>query len=356
MNNQYRKIKINKSDTLDTLSEKLGLEKQEMIGFHNVHAKQKELIIHDLPVGLEELYVYPFIYQKIKDSSLKVKLESDYKLVNKPTKQTLHYGVLYYITSGEEENTIKFEISVKYLKQDYQGLYYEVNKTSPTFINDSETDIIADVLAEKVAAVFYPLTVIVNEQGKWIGIANYEAVKSRWQTVKKTIYKDYEGQWIADYVQECENNLATESRFVQTMAGNWFLNAYFSGIYNRYGNAYHLVNSNFGFENKTTFPILTDIAGLQYATKYYLQELLDEDQIVKIDVTGILDDSRSKADIENRLNFSSIEDPSATKATGSYTAKYFLDTATQTIESMVLECSIELDIPQKVKIVIATLK
>jgi hypothetical protein len=356
MNNQYKKIKINKGDTLDTLSEKLGLEKDEMIEFHNIRASPKEQILYDLPNDLQELYVYPFIYQKIKDPSLKVALDFNYKLVHQPNKEKIAYGVQYTITSGEEETSMKFEATVCYLTQDNHNFHYEVNKISPTFIDGIEADIMADVLAEKVATVLYPLTIIVSDEGKWIGIANYEAVKSRWKTVKETIYKDYEGQWIADYVQECENNLSDENTFVQSMAGNWFLNAYFAGLYTGYANAYNVINEWFGFERKTTFPVLATVAGLQYHTKYHLQELLDEDAIVKIDVTGVLDDPRSKDDLENRLDFANMEDSNSAKATGSYTAKYFLDVSTQNIASMVLECSVDLDVPQKVKITIATIK
>jgi hypothetical protein len=355
MNSTYKKIKINKGDTLETLSQKLGLEKQEMIAVHNIHANPKEQILYDLPNDLQELYVYPFIYQKIKDPSLKVALDFNYKLVHKPNKEKVAYGVQYFITSGEEVTEIKQELTVCYLAQDRHHFLYEIDKITPTYINDTTADLMADTLAEKVSVVYYPLTVIVNEQGKWIGIANYLEVKSRWEGVKESIYKDFEGEWIDNYVQECENNLSDENTFVESMAGHWFLNAYFAGLYTGYANPYAVLNSSFGFERNSTFPLLTNRLGLQYATKYHLQELLDEDAVVKIHTTGTLDDARSKNDLESGLRFVNLEQDNTTKATGSYSAKYFLETTTNSILSMLLECSIDLDIPQRVKIIIASL-
>ena len=350
MNIKYKKFRISKNDKLETLSKKLGLKTDEMIGFHNVFAKEDEFIMYDLPEHLQELYVYPYIYDNIKDTRLKVKLADNYKLAHLPKKEVLSYGVMYFINSGEEETTMKYEISVSYLKKDTIGLYFEIDKISATYINDEEANTVADELAEILSATLYPLTIIVDENGKWNNVANFKEIKNRWDKVKETIYKDFEGDWINDYLQECENNLIDENTFTLSLKENWFLNAYFGGIYFYYGNS-------FNFENSMNFPVLTEIADLQYTVKHNLQELLNEEDTVKIDVTGFLNDARSKEDFENKLNFpfQTLENQNAEKATGSYNAKYFLNTTTQSIESMMVECKINLDIPQKIKIIIASI-
>jgi hypothetical protein len=348
MNVHYKKFKIINGDTLQTLSLKLGLRMDEMIGYHNIYANEKEYIYYDIPIGLEEIYVYPYIYKKIKDDRLKVKLESNYKLAHKPKKETLKYGVMYFINSGEDENTVKFEVSVSYLNQNERGLHFEIDKISPTFINDLEADIIANELAEKVSAIVYPLRVIVNHIGKWVSIANFTEIKSRWDIVKATIYKDYEGEWVDNYIEKSERNLINENTFTHSLTDNWFLNTYFGGIYTYY-------TDSFSFETNIDFPVIIGIKELNYSVNYNLQELLNNEDIVKIDVLGILDDTRSKADLENNLNFANqvIEEPNPKKATGNYQAKYFLNIETQSIESIILECSVNIDKPQKIKVVIA---
>lgn len=350
MDIKYKKFKINQGDKLEILSQKLGLKIDEMIGFHNIFAKEDDFIMYDLPKHLEELYVYPYIYDNIKDTRLKVQLAPNHKLAHLPKKGMLNYGVMYFITSGEEEISMKYEISVSYLKKDTIGLYFEIDKISPTYINDEEANTIADEVAEKVSATLYPLTVIVDEDGKWFGIANFKEIKNRWEKVKDTIYNDFEGSWITDYIQECENNLTDENTFLFSLKDNWFLNAYFGGIYIYYRNS-------FSFDKSVAFPVLTEIADLQYTAKYNLQELLNEEDIIKIDVAGFLDDARSKEDFENKLNFpyQSLENQNTNKATGNYNAKYYLNTITQSIKSMMVECTINLDVPQKIKIIIASI-
>ena len=350
MNIKYKKFKISKNDKLETLSKKLGLKTDEMIGFHNVFAKENEFIMYDLPKHLDELYVYPYIYDNIKDTRLKVQLAPNYKLAHLPKKDVLKYGVMYFINSGEEETTMKYEVSVSYLKKDTIGLYFEIDKISPTFINDEEANTIADELAEIVSATLYPLTIIVDENGKWIDVANFKEIKNRWEKVKEIIYKDFEGDWVNDYLHECENNLIDENTFFLSLKGNWFLNAYFAGIYIYYG-------KTFSIEKNVNFRLLTEIADLEYTTKYSLQELLNEEDIIKIDVTGFLNDERSKEDFENKLNFphQPLENQNVENATGSYNAKYYLNTTTQSIESMMVECTINLDIKEKVKIIIASI-
>jgi hypothetical protein len=56
---RFAAYKIKAEDTIQSLSTKLNISLQELRNFHNVFAKQEELISIDLHKGLEFLYIYP---------------------------------------------------------------------------------------------------------------------------------------------------------------------------------------------------------------------------------------------------------------------------------------------------------
>ncbi|WP_268223559.1 hypothetical protein [Sinomicrobium oceani] len=349
---KYRTYKIHKGDTLISVAEALGITPQEAKSFHNIFSSEDDLISVDLPPHLRTLYVYPHIYEKIRDNPAFVKFNYGYTLRFKPVEKALNYGVMYTISSGEkEENTLKYRVSVTFIRQDEKGYVFEIDRLSKTYVNGEEASEIADELAEKVSGAVYPLEVVVDEDGNWMDITNHPVIRRRWEQVKKGIFEEYDGAWVKQYVAESEVSLEDKELLKMSLSGDWFLVAYFGQIYVDY-------TPRFVFENKISFPVVPFIKPVAYIVKQEVKMLLDEYGLVQISQEGKVSDNRSKTDLENRQNFphDALLYPESEKAEGTYKAKYFLNAGNNLIESLFLECSLQLEKPKKIKVVVSLLE
>jgi hypothetical protein len=347
---KYKTYKIKPTDTLGIVAKGFQKTKQEIKEFHNIFCSHEEIIKKDFPASLENLYIYPYLDVYANDNRPKVKFESGQNLVFNPIIKKINYGVMYTITVGEEVNTMKFEACVEFIKKEENGLFlFQIDRLSKTFINDEETDSIADQIAEKAASVIYPLKIIVNKKGNWKSIYNFKDILKRWKDNKKAILEEYQGQWVEKYLELNEQTLSEKFILENALSKDWFLSAYFGNIFINYTDLYSNIN-------KVEFPLLSDCASLHYEVEQTIEKYLDEYNLVNISQNGLLVEERSKMDIENSfsLPYFTLLDPNSEKAKGKFRSRYFLDKE-NTIESVFIECTIDLDIPRKLEVVISVL-
>ena len=345
---KYRNHSIKKGDIIQSLVDELGITKFELVGFHNANCKNDDVIGLGLPIHIKELFVYPHIREIKKENYPTAQFDSGYTLRCKPTDKKKTYGVSYTVTEANSEvNKISFKITLE-CKQISNGHFlYEINKQE-TYINDQEADLIANQLAEKVAHVLYPLRIIVNPDGKFAGIHNYEAIKKRWVIEKEKLLEYYQGDWSNKYLELTEVTLQSEIKLFNALCGDWFLSSFFGVIYVNY-------TPYFKFENSITFPILPNILTITYKILQITDEYLDEHGQLIVEQNGVLNDERSLSDIENGASFANyaMQYPDAEKATGEFTSKYFLNPINNTIDSLFLRCSIALDQPKIIQVIIS---
>ena len=350
MNSKYKKYRLKKGDTLSGVASILGKPVQEIKNFHNIFCEHEEVIVFDFPETLQELFIYP----QYEDAELynipRTPLDGS-RLSLKPSEKSIDYGVMYTIHSGEEENTMKYEVRVSFLEKLEASAYlYRIERLSKTFINDDEANTIADELAEKAASVLYPLEVVVDENGKWQQVYNHHVILSRWEKVKDVILDEFEGEWVDKYLMFTERTLENEIGLNSSLSKDWFLNAYFSGVYANYTN-------QLKYESETLFNLLPSTTALSYKTEHKIEQYLDEDNLIAIEINGFLNDERCKADIEenNIMPYYSLLDPAEKKAEGKFRSKYFLNGSNKTIETLYVDCSIDLAVPKRVEIVVSVL-
>ncbi|VXC01365.1 conserved hypothetical protein [Flavobacterium sp. 9AF] len=351
MKPKYKKYKIKKNDTLESIANKLEKSIHEIKSFHNVFCDSDSYIGVSLPNHLKELYIYPEFNEKELSLLQKVFTNDNYKLSQTPSNNTLNYGVMYTIYSGKEKNSIKFEVEVQYLeKKNEDNLLFLVNKKSITYINDEEVNTIADELAVKTSSVLYPLELVITNEGNWIAIHNYETIYKRWEKIKEAILDEYEGEWVEKYLNLNEKTLADENLLFDSLKKDWFLASYFNTVFVYYSHKYR-------FNTKISFPILPNCKAVEYDIEQKINEFIETNDTIRIEQNGELKDERSKLDLENNLNvpYYGALYPDYNKAKGNYRSVYLINAKTKVIESLFLECSVELDIEKKTQIVVSVL-
>jgi hypothetical protein len=353
MNLQYKIYKIQKGDTLTSVALQLNRNEYDLKSYHNTYCAIEDLIGIDFPKHLTALIVSSF--ESIKkeeklDAHKRVRLGSKEKFDFFPSSLNKNYGVLIVLEKGNDAQTIKYDLNLRYVRQEEKDKVFELNRISKMYINDEEADAIADVLAVKVAQVLYPLQILIDENGSFSGIANYEQIQQRWEDVKDKIYDEYEGEWVEKYIELNEEVINDKESMEFSLWNDYFIRTYFNGIYREYP------------ENKSRtggiqFPVLHEVSDINFKVKSEIEEYYDESNFIVLNQNGIIDEERAKEDLESKFNFPFYANPdsSYTIAEGAYRGKYFLNPSDHAIEAAYLEASVELDILERIKVSIANL-
>jgi hypothetical protein len=357
MQTSYPKYKIKPGDTIERLTQLFGFERSVWLRYHNDKCRMEHVIRNKIPPAVREIYLLPELWDKadflnaqsalkeVSEKRIRQKVEFGYEktLPMKACYETLHYGVMLTLFNAGTANTIKCERSVRWLKKEDKRHLIEVDNPSGTYINDREPDLVFDVLAVKAASALYPLELIVMRAEGIIGIHNLSAIRKRWENVRLQIRKYYEGDTLEKYLRLHDKTLQNEDALLRSLHNDWFLHAYFNKIYQTYG-------ENHSFSNIISVPFIFDAKEIEYTVKQNIHPIVDERGYIKIEMKGNFSDKRSVVDLESGLNYAQY--PSI-QPLGNYCAQYLLESKCHTIDTLTVDCSLDLSKGKKTSIVVS---
>lgn len=349
----HDKYFIKKGDTFHSIAEELEVEWNVLRTYHNTHCVNDEDVINAyLPSHLEFLLLKRIKLQANGEPEpvplKKAILGKDFSLPFQQISIKSDYGVICTIANGDEIHTLKYEMSMKWEGTDQNGYsFYEIDRLSKIYNNDIESDTIASELAEKVSSVLYPLIVVVDYEGNFVAVHNFQDIKNRWQNHMPEILEAYPGEVSEKYLALFDENLKSKEMLSLALSYDWFIRAFFNGIHTGY-------TSKLSFESNVYFPFLAKNDDLKFRVTRKMDEYLDENHLINIDIKGILEEDRTKTDFESEFDLP-ISSSLDQRAVGSYRAKYFLNPNNYTIETLFIECSIALDVPQKFSVMVTDL-
>lgn len=259
----------------------------------------------------------------------------------------LEYGVMITVFNGSRRDTIRYEVSIKWIEKDNLHSLAVIDRITPVYVNDTEPDYVADELALQVSSTLYPLILLINSNGAYAGIHNYPEIAKQWQQKKEKIRKYYTGEWTEKYLRLNDRILLNKENLERSLHNDWFLYAFFNRIHCNYPNGSQARRID-------SFPFFQKKKGIDYEVTRTINEFIDEQGYITINMQGILADERSKTDLEHTLNFPSHKD--SEKATGIYNGKYILESRYHTIDALMLNCSLDLEENKKVSIVISRIR
>lgn len=348
----YLTYVIKSGDTPESVALKFGIDPFDLRNSHNRFCPLKDAIGPVFPHHLKFLILKPeevILTDEEKEKNRKKVVFNDglHKLSLNYSHGENTYGVFYTIKNGTETQTIQQKLNVKWKAKNEGYNFYEVNRIGKIYINDTEATTMVDEIAEQASAALYPLLAVVDENGQWVYINNFNKIQERWTEVKKKIRKYYKGTDVEKYFSIYDKNLEDSTTLYLSLSKDWFLNAFFNAIHIQYPEILSV-------KQHMMFPFLAKCEDIQYNVEQKLDEYLDVDKFIVIDINGQLDDERTKTDFEQELNIP-VKEYSEQKAAGAYRAKYFLNPNTYLPESLMITCDLLLDIPQKYTITISNL-
>ncbi len=337
---QYSVYDIKKEDTLERIATFFEKSKQEIVGFHNIYAKQDDLIGMELPTHLQQLFLYPNLH--FKATGVAKHLNESYlhhhyhKILNK-------YRVQYTYTEGEQKMHIEFEISLQNKGVFKEGHIYEIHKISATEINsEDDTNDIEDV-KEKILNLLYPIQVLVRENGTWQELLFDKRIVKRFEVAKQEILEYYKGKLVDDLLHHAEKNLCNETKFKELFADNWLLDAIFSNVYRYY-------NNNEATEEALHFALLKGVLPQKFMVLQKISNFDEDKKLVTVCKKGILNDERTQAQLEQLVQEQNFDEQGETFATGALEQNTVLNVETFALESVHLTASIDLHVPRVVEI------
>lgn len=340
---EYRTHKIRKGDTLQSVAVELNIDAQELRRYHNMRCNIPDLIEADFKSHLELLILAPeksnVVAVSEKKTPKKVTFGSKaFTIPFYPVNINNNYNVKYTFEKGEKVKHLEFDVSVKWLQADKNGIcFFEIDRLSKIKINGKEAETKVDELAEDAASVLYPMQVVVDQSGNWIDIFNYKTIKDRWETKKVEIIDYFDGKNVLNYIDTIEYTLKNEESLLESLSDDWFLKVFFNGIHTCYG-------SDLRIEKESSFSMIPRKAKVNVDAEQTIEEYLDEANLIVIKQKGEFTDEKIK---EKFL----IEEESI----GDYNAEYFLNPNHYSIEKIKLECTLHLNSPRKVTVEINNL-
>lgn len=338
----FRTYQIRKGDTLQSVANELGVDARELRRYHNMRCTIPDVIEDDFKSYLKLLILAPEKSDAITLDEKKPKKvifgSKAFTIPFYPVNINNSYVVKYSIDKGDKIKHIEYNVSVKWLRADKNGIcFFEIDRLSKVLIDGKAAETKVDVLAEMTASILYPMQVVVDQSGNWIDIFNYNTIRERWEDEKIKILEFYDGKHILKYIDAVEYTLRDEESLMESLSDDWFLTVFFNGVHTCYG-------SDLVIEKDTHFSIMPKKAIVNTNAEQKIEEHLDEANLIVIKQKGEFTDE----DLKEKFL---IDDEVA----GYYSAEYSLNPNHYSIEKIALECTLNLDSPKKVNIEISNL-
>jgi hypothetical protein len=334
--------KIQEGDTPILVADKLEITLDELRHYHNFNCiEDRDVINADFPSHLEFLLLKPTKQESNNEQEnakpTKVIFDNDFKIPFHNVRGKNSYMVLQTAESEKHLQTIKYKVSVEYIKKDKNGYsLFEIDRISKVYLNNVQVDTLTDVIAEEVSNVLYPLLIVVDPEGKWIDLHNFSAIRERWMAKRKLIVEKNESAAIHKYLNTIDSILNEEENLLQNLSDDWFLKVFFNGIHTTY-------TSDLSFTTAVDFAITPKDNALTFQVTQKIDEFLNDSNMVVIEKKGTLANTSQESAFEKNI-FS-----------GSYHSIYHLNPNTYSIENASLECDIIGELTKKATVKIYNL-
>lgn len=348
----HPKYILKSNDTLQKITELFGVEEDVWKRYHNNMCRLDDVIRDTLPKHLEEIYLLPELWGKVNELSNGLKIKEKYAcgkvvlgynntLHQKVNIITIKYGVKIIIQNGEKETSIKYELSINKKGRVDNNFLMEINRLSLVYIDDMYPDLMVDRLAADTFEMVYPLLFLVDKNGCIVDLFNFEEIKDRWSKGKDQLREGRKGEWLEKYLRMTDKCFSRKENFLSKLKNDWFLHSFFLGIYQTY-------TSNYEIERDVFFPFVQNMTGVQYHTKQRIDKCYDNYNMIQVMIEGKVSDKRSVKDFGYKLNYPCFDDSKLLE--GNYYSKYFVDPKTNLIDTMITECTLNLEKPKKITI------
>ena len=137
--------------------------------------------------------------------------------------------------------------------------------------------------------------------------------------------------------------MSNETKFKELFVDNWLLDAIFSNVYRYY-------NNNEATEEALHFALLKGVPPQEFMVLQKISNFEEVKKLVTVHKKGILNDDRTRAQLEQLVQEQNFDKQGETFATGEMEQNIVLNLETFALESIYLRAGIDLHVPRVVEI------
>lgn len=327
MNLYLKTHTVKKGETLEDIISKYGLPNVEMLRyFHNNEAPKNSNHLGFTVVAGQEIFIpqkediEKILFQRnsiqTENRNREIRTLENNRLLPVFSKINHNYTIKITDSQQEKETTSQdiseFETKLQYLSKNQEDQYIiSYNKNNLT-VNGEVPQLKLYELAQQCTVCLYPMELILDPKGNFMGINNYRQIRNAWLKEKQKLQHVYEDEYSLQYIEMFDGVMLHSSNLMKYMKRDLFLQFYFSSFYAKYENAQSVTENRFQRHR------------IAYQNTYEMT--LDE--MIHITQKGECTDPRSQQEILD--HFHNIEDEE-TSHEDSYllesviSGEYFLD-------------------------------
>lgn len=269
------------------------------------------------------------------------------EIPDKLNKVERQYTFEQIITKGEETTYIRYNFTVDFLRnKSDMSLFGRINRISPVFINDKEPDLVVDELAYETGKVFYPLSILLSEEGKFIRVSNYEEVVERWTKQRAKIADYFVGEIVDKYLLLADETIYSQDKLNRVFRRDIFMSVFFFPVYQYYNTL------KSGKESECYFPLAGKSTPVKFRIEEILNEFLTDNHSIEISHSGYSIDKRSFHEIEWNYDEAGRNSRAADIK---YFARYNLEMRTKLIQTIETRWDFLTDIPYTIEVKVVPL-
>ncbi|WP_430909423.1 hypothetical protein [Maribacter sp. 2-571] len=274
---------------------------------------------------------------------LKTDLLSAVDLRLNPMKFNGVYGCMIEFQSDNEAHLVRYKQRFECIGKDRKdNLNFRITRFEDIYINDKKPSVFLHELGHAVSSVLYPLDIECNRMGDFRTVTNFKEIQKRWTDKKASLLAQYKDESVVNYINKASKTLENEHRFLAKMKSDYFLALYFKPIFLYY-------TASFNFETNLSFPVLGSAKPVNFTVNQRIDEKALERNAYKIHVSGTVNDERSLADLEQKLDYPNYPSESE-EDKGSCTITYYLNNAAQFIAGIDGVFDLKFGTSKKVKV------
>lgn len=232
----HKIYKIKPGDTLKKIADQLNLSVAQIRKYHNQRCELDQLLSDEIRTKNE--YILIPLVEVIADEDTS---KNDYPVVTNPDgsismrlnqdKRSFTYTLNF--TQDGELYILDYTMDVTMLKSIGDGFLFELDRRKPVYINREVSIDQIDNLSIITSETLYPLQLVVNAKGEVTEIYNYKEIQKRLNSTVIKIYREFEGDFINEYVDMLKDNMSDEAWITQNVKNDLFIKNYFTSLYNR---------------------------------------------------------------------------------------------------------------------------
>ncbi|CAC9974574.1 LysM peptidoglycan-binding domain-containing protein [Flavobacterium panici] len=240
--NNFKKYKVQRGDTIESIAAKIGIPVVEIRTYHNRYCDVRDLVEFRLPIRHVEYILLPNLEEYVE--SKKAKNSATKKVFTNPENHLrilvtenlkLDYGtIIQYKENNQVKDKIHFTSQIEFLKRDgnFSIVKFQINQV---YINNKEPELVIEKLADRISKALYPVLLRLNDKGEIENIVNIDEIQRRWDIIKPSILEYFKGgNEIDKLIASFEKNIMSASLLKRSFHEHPFYQIYFAPIYQKY--------------------------------------------------------------------------------------------------------------------------